>query len=74
MRAETNEYLVSFGRNLRAIRTMKGLSLEQLASRADIDIVTLIRVEEGTVDIDILTLADIADGLGMEPKDLIPKS
>ena len=68
---DMKEVLEAFGANLRAIRVMKGLTLEQLSTRASIPVETLQDVEAGRIDIDLLQLNDIAVGLGIEPKDLM---
>jgi transcriptional regulator with XRE-family HTH domain len=62
-----------FGKNLRKLRKVKGLSQEQLAYSAGIDRSYIGKVERGQVNLTIEKLYILAGTLGCSPKDLIPE-
>jgi transcriptional regulator with XRE-family HTH domain len=59
---------------VRRIRQERGLSQQRLADMADINKVTLIRIEHGTGNPNIETLEKLADALGVELADFFPKA
>ena len=56
------------GRALRHLREERGLSLNELADRAEVDPETLARVERGAVDPRWSTVQALARGLGLSAK------
>lgn len=62
---------VAVGRRLRELRRQKGLTQEELASRAHTHPVEVGRVERGTRDPRLTTLVRMAGGLGVEPGELL---
>ena len=58
--------LESFGAKLKQLRLKKGLTLEQLAFEADIELSQVHRVEKGKVNPTLTTLIAIAKGLGVK--------
>lgn len=58
---------------LREIRSDKGLTLEELASRANIDASTLSRLESGKRRMALDHLPSLADALGVRVDDLLPR-
>lgn len=69
---DKEKFLIRFGAHLSTIRTGKKLSIEDLSDRSGIDSETIVAVEAGTLDLDLVGLFDIAAALGMEPKDMVP--
>lgn len=63
--------LRKFGKRLSEIRIKKGLSLRELAALCDVDSSDIQKYESGTVNPTIATVADLAMGLGIHPKDLL---
>lgn len=59
-----------FGANLRRVRENKGLSLRELAHRADIATNTVNRIEQGITDTSMTTIVRIAEALGVDPGEL----
>jgi transcriptional regulator with XRE-family HTH domain len=59
---------------IRQLRNEKGLSQAKLAVMADMDPATLNRLERGTGNPNLKTLARVADALGVEVADLFPKA
>lgn len=57
--------LVSLGQTIRRIRNERGMSQEQLALSAEIDMSYLGRVERGDNNVAVLRLKRIADALGV---------
>jgi transcriptional regulator with XRE-family HTH domain len=60
-----------FGAHLRKIRDGKGLSLRELATKCDLDSSQISKIENGTWDVQLSTIFELAKGLGVEPKDLL---
>jgi transcriptional regulator with XRE-family HTH domain len=65
------EALDKFGGKLNALRTAKGLTLEQLAFEADIEISQVHRVEKGKINPTLTTLIALSKGLGISLADLV---
>jgi len=57
--------LHAFGLNIRRLREHKGLSLEELAERAELSFRGLVYIEHGRRNAGVLTVFKIADGLGL---------
>lgn len=64
------QYLKAFGHNLRRIRNSKGLTMEELAGRAEIEYRQLGRIERGEINTTILTLNKLAKNLDIEIQQL----
>jgi transcriptional regulator with XRE-family HTH domain len=60
-------YLKGIGKNVRHFRKRKGLTLEILADKAEIDIRQLGRFERGEGGFTFFTLYKIAEALEIEP-------
>jgi transcriptional regulator with XRE-family HTH domain len=63
--------LEHFGAKLKELRLKKGLTLEQLAFEADIELSQVHRVEKGKVNPTLTTLIAIAKGLGVKLSELL---
>lgn len=59
------------GRNVRRARHEVGLTQEQVALQADIDLTYMGGIERGRRNPTVAVLARIADALGVEPADLL---
>jgi transcriptional regulator with XRE-family HTH domain len=59
------------GANVRRARQKAGLTQEQVALQADIDLTYVGGIERGRRNPSVLVLARIADALGAEPADLL---
>jgi transcriptional regulator with XRE-family HTH domain len=59
---------------VKRIRQEQGLSQQALAKKADVNKVTLIRIESGKGNPNIETLEKLADALGVELSDFFPKA
>lgn len=66
-----SELLERLGHHLKAIRTSKGLSQEEVAYRADIPINQVGRIERGEVNTTVSTLFALAKGLEVLPEQLL---
>jgi transcriptional regulator with XRE-family HTH domain len=60
-----------FGERLKGLRISKGLTLEQLAFEADIEISQVHRVEKGKINPTLTTLVVLAKGLGITLSELV---
>jgi transcriptional regulator with XRE-family HTH domain len=63
---------VSLGRQIRAARAARGLSMRALASAAEISQPFLSQIEGGQTMPSIVTLFRLAKGLGISPSELLP--
>lgn len=64
MRKDVNtEFIKKLGKNLRKVRKEKGLSMEQLANKSDVEYSQISRIELGQINTSVSTIKDIADGL-----------
>ena len=63
--------LLSLGMQIRRLREERGYSLEELAERSGLSCRGLIYIEHGQRSPSVLTLLDIAAGLGVEPGELV---
>ena len=65
------ETLELFGKKLKNLRCAKGLTLEQLAFEADIEISQVHRVEKGKINPTLTTLIALSKGLGISLAELV---
>jgi transcriptional regulator with XRE-family HTH domain len=65
------ETLEQFGDKLKTLRIMKGLTLEQLAFEADIELSQVHRVEKGKINPTLTTLMALAKGLDITLAELM---
>ena len=65
------ELLIEFGNKLKDLRTSKGLTLQQLAFEAEMEISQVHRVEKGKINPTLTTLNALAKGLGITLTELI---
>lgn len=66
-----DSYLKELGAQLRRIRKKKGLSMEALAYKTEIEYRQLGRIERGEGNTTIVSLLRIAEALGTDMKELI---
>ena len=64
------EVLVKFGERLKAVRLQKGLTQEQLAYDADIELSQVHRLEAGKTNATISTITNVAKALNMTISEL----
>jgi len=64
-----SEYLISIGKNITRIRKEKGLTIQELGFRCDIEKSYLIPIEKGRVNVTALTILKIANALEVEPQE-----
>lgn len=65
------DILVRFGKNVEKLRLQKSLSLREVAQRCDIDHANIKKIENGQLNMTLLTVLELAKGLGVEPKVLM---
>ena len=70
-KAGENLGVASIGRNIQQLRKERRLSMDSLAGRSDVSKAMLSQVEKGKVNPTIGILWKIADGLGVQVRDLI---
>lgn len=63
--------LEQFGQKQKGLRLQKGLTLEQLAFEADIELSQVHRAEKGKINPTLTTLIALAKGLGMTLTELM---
>jgi transcriptional regulator with XRE-family HTH domain len=65
------EILLSFGENLRKLRTAKGLSQEELAFQADFDRTYISLLERGKRNLSLVNICRLADTLQVDVNELL---
>ncbi len=70
-KAEQQKFLKAFGSRLAELREAKGLSYRKMAQQCAIDHSDISRYEKGETNLTILTLAELANGLGVSVKELV---
>ncbi len=68
---DSSDFLKSFGKNLKEIRKKKQLSFRKLAASCNIDHSDIAKMEKGEINITLLTLQELANGLEIHPKKLL---
>jgi transcriptional regulator with XRE-family HTH domain len=63
--------VVKIGAHLRQARQRALLTQEELAARADVQPLTISRIETDKVEPRFRTIRRLADALGMDPKELV---
>ncbi len=63
MLIKDQKFIKQFGDRLRELRTLKGMSQEDLANTADIPVNQIGRIERGEINTTIVTAKAIADAL-----------
>jgi DNA-binding Xre family transcriptional regulator len=63
---EVATFLKNLGANIKKIRLAKSLTLTELATRCEMDISYLSKIEQGKQDIRLLTASHIATGLKID--------
>ena len=61
----------AFAAHLKAVRIKKGLSQRELASLCDINHKKISLLESAKANLNVTTLIELADGLGVHPKELL---
>lgn len=69
-KVRNNDYIIAFGKNLRAIRNAKGLSMEKLAQLAGLEYSQISDIELGKINTTISTVHLLAKTLNVATKDL----
>lgn len=67
----SQEFLKGFGENLKKIREAKGLSLRDLSALCTIDYGDISKMENGKINITILTVQELAEALEVKPRKLL---
>ena len=65
------DYLLRFGEKLKTLRTAKGLSLRALAALCSVDHSDIGKIENGEINITILTVLELATALEVKPRRLL---
>ena len=71
MKEKDKKRLRKFGVQLKKLRKEKGLSMRELAAQCDVDFSKIGKLETNQGNIKITTLFEIAEGLGVHPRDLL---
>lgn len=63
-------YLKEFGKNVKKVRTLKGITQQHLADILEIEISQISRLERGLLNTSIINIKNIAEVLEIEIADL----
>jgi len=61
------EILARFGKRIQQLRNATGMSVRAFATHANIDYTNLSQIENGQVNLTLLTIMQLAEGFGLEP-------
>jgi transcriptional regulator with XRE-family HTH domain len=61
----------AFGQHLRAVRKLKGMTLEELAGRSDLEYSQVSRIERGLINTSLSQILVIAEALEIHPRELL---
>lgn len=67
---QTKDFLKAFGKHLVVKRKEKGISQETLSFNAEVDVMTISRIERGLLNISIANTFKIAKALDIHTKEL----
>lgn len=65
---------LAFGSHLQKLRLTKSLSIRKLAGNSGLEYSQVQRIEQGKVNISLTTIFALAEGLDLDPKDLMDLS
>lgn len=65
------EILIQFGNHLRKLRISKNLSYRQMSQKCNVDSANIKKIEKGMINATILTIHELANGLELEPEELM---
>ncbi len=65
------EILKKFGKNIKKIREKKGLSLREMSYACNLDNSKISKIEQGRINITLLTLIELSVGLEVHPSELL---
>jgi len=68
---QRDKILTKFAKRLTSIREKQGISIRELAIRADLEYSHVQRIEKGKVNFAYSTLVALADGLGISIAELL---
>ncbi len=71
MREKDKRRLDQFATHLAALRKKQGLSQRALSSRCEVDFGKISKIENSKANLVITTLIELADGLGVHPRELL---
>ncbi|MES2063127.1 MAG: helix-turn-helix transcriptional regulator [Bacteroidota bacterium] len=72
MVSETDKgILIQFGKRLKSLREAKKLTLRKMALLCNVEYADIQRYENGKLNITLLSTAELAKALEVEPKDLL---
>lgn len=68
---EEKDFLKRFGNHLESIKTEKKLSYRKIASNCNIEHSDIKRYVDGDINLTLLSIVQLAKGLGVHPKELL---
>ncbi len=71
MREKDKVRLKKFSAHLKSLREKKGLGQRELASNCDVDVSKINKIEKHNANLMITTLIELAEGLGVHPRELL---
>lgn len=71
MKEKDKRRLDKFAAHLSRLREKKGLSQRALSARCEVDFGKISKIENGKANLVITTLIELAEGLGVHPRELL---
>ncbi len=71
MEVKSEEILKKFGKHIKKLREKRGLSLREMSYICSIDNSKISKIEQGKINITILTLIELSTALEVSPGELL---
>jgi transcriptional regulator with XRE-family HTH domain len=71
MKEKDKKRLKKVAAHLKKLRTKKGIGVRELSSLCDVDYAKISKIENNKANLTITTLIELAEGLGVHPKELL---
>lgn len=71
MTERDDQYLKKFGEKLASLKIASGLSYRKIAANCNVEHSDIKRYVDGKINPTLLTIIDLAKGMGVDPKELL---
>jgi transcriptional regulator with XRE-family HTH domain len=71
MEQKTADILKKFGKHIKKLREKQGLSLREMSYACNLDNSKISKIEQGRINITLLTLIELSSGLEVHPSELL---
>jgi transcriptional regulator with XRE-family HTH domain len=69
---QDQQYLLALGRNILKVRMEMNMSQQDVANKCRVERARIGKIENGKIDVQLMTIVNIATALGVDVRSLIP--